>query len=511
MVSISSRRPIASSTAVEGVVCSALRVGIMSLDLSIDSAQDLTLEICTFLVSLAYDDLPPSLIHTAKASILNSIGCGLSSSPSSLPSAAKLYKALDPMSKSPRPATVLAMCEYATLDDAALLKGMSMTARFFDDTHLATLAHPSGPPLAAILAYAEVEGLSGKDVLLAFVIGVETGLSVATALGLGPYKRGWHMTSIVGTFAAAAAISKLMGLDAQGMATALGHASSMAAGSRNVFATDTLTLHAGRAAQNGILAAKLAREGFGSTTHAIEKWVKLISKDEEGSDIGRIAEGLNKSSRKWLLMDNAFKPYPCGIVIHPLIDAGIEAHIYFFQNGDQGPLAGKKPEDALGIFTKIEVSVTPMTIRLCGVQQPQKFMDIIFSSHHGLAVGLVYGKGGIREYSEPVANEAIIVALRDRVFLIPNESMKDDETIAKFWYIAANGSEQIKEIHIEHAVGSLENPMTDEQLNVKYADQAREGRLSEANIRESMTMCWEMDDLKNIQSLMRLLVPESIS
>jgi aconitate decarboxylase len=475
----------------------------MSLDLSINSSRDLTHELCTFLTDLTLSDLPPDLIHMAKASILNSIGCGLSSSPSSLPSAAKLYRAIDTLSKTPRQATVLGMHERATLDDAALLNGMSMTARFYDDTHLSTLVHPSGPPLAAILAYAEVEGLSGQDVLLSFIVGVETGLSIANALGLGPYKRGWHMTSIVGSFAAAAAVARLMKLDAQGMATALGHASSMSSGSRNVFATDTLIMHAGRAAQNGILAARLAREGFGSTTHAVEKWIKLISSTDEGTDVGRIADSLDAKhgGRSWLFMDNAFKPYPCGIVIHSLIDAGIEAHAYFFTDGR------KKPEDALDMFTRIEATVTPMTIRLCGVQQPKKFMDIIFSSHHGLAVGLVYGKGGIREYSEGVANDPLIVALRDRITLVPDEAVNDDQTWVKFWYVAVDGTEQVKEIRVEHALGSLENPMTDEQLNAKYEDQAIEGRLSEANIRESIAQCWVMDEITNIQTFMRLLVP----
>lgn len=484
----------------------------MSLDLSISGSRDLTLELGNFVSNLKYSDLPQEVIHMAKASILNSIGCGLSSSPASLPATAKLYAALDPISKSPRPATVLVVQERATVDDAALLNGMSMTARYFDDTHLTTLAHPSGPPLAAALAFAEAEGHSGEDVILAFVVGFETGLNIAKALGLGPYKKGWHMTSIVGSFAAAAAVAKLMQLDGQGMATTLGHASSMTSGSRNVFATDTLTMHAGRAAQNGILAARLAREGFGSTTHALEKWIKLMSVDT-GTDIQRIAEFLDHKDgkRSWTLLENAFKPYPCGIVIHPLIDAGIAARAYFFQDKAQSPVGDKKPEDALATVTKIEAIVTPMTVRLCGVQHPKDFNQIVFSSHHGLAVGLVYGKGGIREYSEPVANDPLIVALRDRVSLRTDTSLRDDETRVNFWYTANDGSEKVKEIHIEHVVGSLDNPMTDEQLNAKYRDQAIEGGLSEDNIRQSILQCWEMEQIPNIQSFMRLLVPSAAS
>lgn len=461
----------------------------MSLDLSIDSSRDLTLELCTFLTNLKYTDLSPELVHVAKQSIFNSIGCGLSSSVSSLPAAAKLYKALDVTSKSPRPATVLAVEEFATVDDAALLNGLNMTARFYDDTHLGTVVHPSGPPLAAALAYAESEGLSGKELILAFVVGVEMGLVIAKALGLGPYKKGWHLTSIVGSFAAAAAVAKLMNLNPSEMATALGHAGSMSSGSRNVFATDTLIMHAGRAAQNGILAARLAREGFGSTTHALEKWVQLMTSDDN-SDYHRILE---LKEGKWQLMENAFKPYPCGIVIHPGIDAGIEGH-KFFKNLDD--------------ITKIEATVCPLTVRLCGVKHPKEYMQVLFSNHHGLAVGLVYGKGGIKEYSMEAANDPRVVSIRDRTTFVVDESFRVEETRVKYWY-NENGQEKVKEVYIEWATGSYQNPMTDEQLNVKFEDQAIEGKLSSENIKKAISQSWELEKIDNIQSYMRLLIPKS--
>jgi aconitate decarboxylase len=478
----------------------------MSLDLSIGSSQDLTLDLCTFLTNLKYEDIPSDVVHMAKASILNSIGCGLSSSPSSLPAAAKLYAALEPTSKNPRPSTVLAVQEKATVDDAAVLNGLMMTARFFDDTHLLTLTHPSGPPLAAIMAYAEAEGFGGKDFILAFVIGVEVGLALTKALGLGPYKKGWHLTGIVGSFSAAAAVSSLMKLDAHGMATALGHASSMSSGSRNVFATDTLIVHAGCGARNGILSARLASKDFGSTTNALEKWINLMSVAGEESHPQRILDLLQEKDgkRDWSLLENAFKPYPCGIVIHPLIDSGIEARKEIL--GDR-----QESTDVLSIVKKIEATVSPMTIRLCGIRHPQEQVQTLFSNYHGLSVGLIYGAGGIKQFSKQIADEPVVAGLRDRINLVPNEAFRDNQAVVKFWYTAADGNERIKQVTIDYVLGSLENPMTVEQLNAKFADQAVEGKLDQANISRAISQLWDLDKLTDIQPLMRLLVPSSSS
>lgn len=414
-----------------------------------------------------------------------------------------MYAALEPLSKSPRASTVLAVQEMATVDDAALLNGLMMTARFFDDTHLSTLTHPSGPPLAAVMAYAEAEGLGGKDLILAFTVGVEVGLSLAKALGLGVYKKGWHLTGIVGSFSAAAAVSSLMKLDARGMATALGHASSMAAGSRNVFATDSLIMHAGCGARNGILAARLARQEFGSTKNALEKWINLMSVEGHESHPQRILDILqdNGGRRDWTLLENAFKPYPCGIVIHPLIDSGIEARKEVF--------GGREPEDVLDIVKKIEATVSPMTIRLCGVRHPQELVETLFSNYHGLSVGLLYGAGGIRQFSKEVADEPTVAGLRDRITLIPNESFRDNQAVVKFHYKAADGTDKAKEVTIEYALGSLENPMGKKQLNKKFEDQAIEGKLDQANTTKAIPQLWELDKVADIRPLMRLLVPSS--
>lgn len=479
----------------------------MSQDLAVLSDRDRTLDLATFLSSLSYDDLPDEVKNMAKESILNSIGCGLSSA--ILEPSKKMFAALDVTGKEPRPVTLLGRPERASVDDAALLNGLAMTARFYDDTHMGTIVHPSGTPLAAVLAFAEANHMSGERVILAFVVGVETQLAVASALGLSPYKKGWHLTSITGTFGATAAVAKLMDLSPEKFAQALGHASSMASGSRGVFATDTLIMHAGRGAQNGILAAYLAREGFGSTTHALEKWVQLISVgDSDASLVSALVDTKSVDERKWMILDNAFKPYPCGIVIHPIIDAGVKAHEFFFKSTDS-PIQGKSPQDAIEIFPQIEATVTPLTEQLCGVRHPKEFMHMIFSTYHGLAVGLVYGKGGIKEFSENVASDAIITELRDRITLKTDNSLGDDQASVTFSYTTPTGGGE-KKIYIEHATGSLPNPMTPEQLETKFLDQAIVGNIDRGNIVKAIKQLWNLEKIGDVGSLMRNLVPLSV-
>ena len=474
----------------------------MSVDLAVHSDRDRTLELATFFSDLTYDDLPDEVLNAAKASIFNSIGCGLSSA--KLDASKRIFTAIDVNGKEPRNCTILARPEPATMEDAALLNGVSMTARWFDDMYMETLVHPAGPPLAAVLAYAEANHLSGKDVILAFVVGVETLLAVSHAIGLGPYKKGWHLTSVAGTFGAAAAVAKLMNLPSEKFAMALGHASSMASGSRNVFGTDTLILHAGRAAQNGILAARLAREGFGSTTQALERYVALISVGD--SDPSEISKLCDNDQTPWLLPLNAFKAYPSGIVVHSLIDAGIKAHEFFFKDSNTR-IPGKDGQDVLEVFPKIVARVTTLTSRLCGIQQPKDDMQVLFSVYHGLAVGLVFGKGGIREFSAEVAKEPLLAKLRDRITLDLDDTLQDGQTVVTVTCVL-DGVEKSVEFRVDHPSGSRENPLTVKQLNAKFLDQAAEGSVNATEAKRAVEESWNLEKIQDITTLMKRLVAE---
>jgi 2-methylcitrate dehydratase PrpD len=142
------------------------------------------------------------------------------------------------------------------------------------------------------------------------------------------------------------------------------------------------------------------------------------------------------------------------------------------------------------------------------VRHPKEFTQTLFSTYHGLAVGLVYGRGGIREFSENVANDALITALRDRITLKTDDSLEDDQTLVKFSYTSSAGDGE-KKIYIEHATGFSLNPMTSEQLETKFSDQAVEGNVDKGSIVEAIKGLWNLERMDDIGSLMKHLVSAS--
>jgi aconitate decarboxylase len=149
---------------------------------------DYTLRLAAFLANLRYEDLPPNVVDQARKSILNAIGCGLGYSHHS--SAGKAFS----MMKNGKPsaeATIIGRQQRASLDNAVLINGIALTTADYDDTHLKTVIHPSGTPIAALLSWSEVNQLSGRDFILAFVCGVEAQCAVGNAVSPGHYRDGW--------------------------------------------------------------------------------------------------------------------------------------------------------------------------------------------------------------------------------------------------------------------------------------------------------------------------------
>jgi 2-methylcitrate dehydratase PrpD len=144
--------------------------------------------LASFLSSLTYDSLPPQVVQHAKASILNAIGCALGGA--SATPAVKARKAVLPLTAA-QTSTILGRPERTDIQTAALVNGIALTNADYDDTHLKTVIHPSGAVLCAILAWGEQHQLSGKEILLAFVIGVEAQLRIGNAISPGHYTNGW--------------------------------------------------------------------------------------------------------------------------------------------------------------------------------------------------------------------------------------------------------------------------------------------------------------------------------
>lgn len=305
-----------------------------------------------------------------------------------------------------------------------------------------------------------------------------------------------------------------MNLLPEEFAACLGHCTSMAAGTRAVFGTDTKILHMGRGAQNGILAATLANQFLGSCPSAIEQWAKLVSSTVHPEKISALARG-----GEWQILQNTFKPYPCGIFIHPLIDGCLEARKYLKFVKELGD-----PDFVAEGIKEVEVLVNPQCIRLCNVRHPTSALETVFSLYHACAVTLVHGRAGVAEFSETkFINDPAVKVVRDKIIAIPSDGIGDAQATLTFrlW-----GKESIKEDvpfelttrdmsylgvvehveYVEHALGSLGNPMTDEMLEDKFMTQAKPG-IGADRARAAIKGCWALDQFAHVGGFVSMFVP----
>jgi 2-methylcitrate dehydratase PrpD len=271
-----------------------------------------------FVAASQWEALPQSLRHEAKRSLLNFLGCalGVAHTPP-IDMATRVLMKLSGADK----VTVFGRTERLDPLGAAFINAIGGNLLDYDDTHLRTVIHPTAPVAPAVLALAEQRGLSGADVLHGFILGAEVECRIGNAVSPGHYARGWHITSTCGVFGSAAACAKLLGLDAERTGHALGIAASQSAGSVENLPSGAKNISVGNAARQGLFAALLAEQGYTAAPAAIEGalgWARAMG------DIPAVAEITGDLGQRWELLANTYKPYPCGIVMHAVIDACLE-------------------------------------------------------------------------------------------------------------------------------------------------------------------------------------------
>src|SRR6478672_12176099 len=205
--------------------------------------------------------------HEAHRTFLNWVGCAVGAARhQSAESALGAIRMLEPAPQS----SVLGRIDKVDMASAALVNGITSHTFDFDDTHLATIIHPAGPVASALLALAEVTGASGREVIDALVLGIDVSCRMGNCIYPAHYDRGWHITGSTGMLGAAAACARLMKLDVQHTAWALGIAASQPVGMREQFGTMTKPFHPGAAASAGLRSALLAKHGFTASARALE-------------------------------------------------------------------------------------------------------------------------------------------------------------------------------------------------------------------------------------------------
>ena len=382
--------------------------------------------------------IPPSAEQAARRTIANSLGLVVGGSHHP---AHEIARQVLTLPGSVAQATVLGCGDRVSMPVAALLGGMAAHVEDFDDTHLQTVIHPGAPIVPAALAVAEHRDAVLGELVDAVVFGVEAALRVGIGICPGHFDRGWHLTSTTGRFGATAAAARLLGLTADQVVSALGIAATEAAGLQAALGTMTKSWHPGKAAADGIEAALLASYGMTGPARPIEGRRGFAQTAAPSQDYEAMLAGLGQD---WEIERNTFKPYACGIVSHPVLDAGILMRSKVL---------------ATDIATVV-VRTHPVVLDVMGVEEPTDGLHSKFSVYHCFAVGFLEGAGGPAQFSDETARRPQIVALRRKVRVELDPAIAKDECFATVRTL--DGATH--DVHIEHATGSLARPMTDSQL-----------------------------------------------
>src|SRR5215471_18296460 len=402
-----------------------------------EAAKDVTRTLARYIVSAKPSDLPGPVRKEAARTLLNWVGCTLGGSLHETVGIA--ISAMAPFS-GPAQASILGRKERLDILNAALINGISSHVLDYDDTHSRNIIHPAGPVISAILALSEHHPVSGNQFVNALVLGVDAECRIGNSVYPKHYDAGWHITGTAGVFGAAAASGKLLGLSEQQMLWALGLAATQPVGLQEMFGSMTKAFHPGRAAQNGLTAALLASRNFTSSEQSLEAkygWVNAVSSAHDYNYI------TNNLGRAFEISNNTYKPFACGVVMHPTIDGCIQ-----LRNEH------KLPPDQID---RVELRVHPLVMQLTSKKSPQTGLESKFSIYHAASVALVEGAGGIDQFSDRAVRDRTIASLRDRVTTVVDSNLHEDQV--RIVLMAKNGERFEK--FIEHAVGSLEHPMSD--------------------------------------------------
>jgi 2-methylcitrate dehydratase PrpD len=440
--------------------------------------------LASYVTDTRLEDIPQDVRHEARRAIVNFMGCAVGGS--AHPAVDIAIRTLGPFSGPPT-ATVLGRSERLDPLHASLMNGISSHVYDYDDTTPKNYSHPTSPVASALFSYASANRVSGRDFMLAFILGFEAESRVANAVYPAHYDAGWHITGTSGVFGAATAVGRLLGLSVQQMVWAIGLAATQAAGLREMFGSMAKSFHPGRSAQNGYVAALLAKEGFTAGEHGIEGPRGFAAVQAAAYDLSKITARLGVD---FDLRANTYKPFPCGIVNHPTIDGCIQLH-------DEHRLA----PDAV---RAVRLRVAPLVMDLCNQQNITKGLQGKFSVYHGAAVGLVRGRAGMKDYTDEAVNDPHVKRVREHATAVGDPSVTEDQ--ARIEVELADGRVLTK--FVEQSLGNLGRPLSDRQLDDKFRDQGVLA-LPDEDLESLIKLCWRIDDLDDVNEVVAASVPRA--
>ena len=437
-----------------------------------------TREIACFAACSRPADVPSAIRHEATRALVNWIGLPINMCRHD--TVERTLAAFIEFS-GPRHASLLGRADKIDVVKAALLNCIASSIADYDDTHLATIIHPTGPIASTILALSEIRCVPGSEFLHALILGIELECRLATALAVAPAEcdESWFLTGLTGGTGAAVAAGRLLGLDEQQMLSAIGIAAARAAGTRETHGTMAKNLIPAWSGEAGLQAALLARQGFTGPEAPLEGARGLGHLYARRTNFPAMVEGLGE---RWELTQNAYKPFPSGIVMHGAVTGALE-------------IAVERRLEPQAI-RRIELEVNPLCLSLTGRRAPQTAAEATFSVYHWVAVALADRRIGIGQFTDAYTSEPRILALRDRMDARANVGFKRDE--AHIRISLADGS--VLERHVDHALGGLERPMSDEALTAKLHDLA-DGVIGTPAAECLAERCWGVERMADASAI----------
>lgn len=445
----------------------------------------LTLELAARAAGLSSCALSPAVRDWACRALADTVGCGIAGANETV---TRLAASILPATTGK--ARLLGRRGHAHVLDAAQINGVAAHALDFDDCNLEMDGHPSVSIVPALLALGDALDCSGKDLLTAYVAGVEAEIRIARLSNPAHAERGWHPTVTFGVLGAAVAAGRLLGLSAERMSVALGIAASSAAGLRANSGTMTKPLHAGQANRNGLQAALLAQAGFTASTTVLEHRFGFMAAFNGG-----IAEDFAPALDGWgedfalLSPGIAIKQYPCCAFIHCAIDAAAELQ----------PLIG-----GAGIET-VKVALHPKRLKNIDRPRPRDGLDAKFSTQYLTARALLSGTVGFAEFEEPLLSDPQTQALSARIHLAAHEDA--DLSFGQVTVTLSDGRRLSASASV--AMGrSPANPMTEPQFRAKFDDCAQRV-LPTSTMAELYTRLATLSEQPSVRRLTALMQPPS--
>jgi len=381
-------------------------------------------------------------------------------------------------------ATVIGCGRRTGLLHAALTNGYMSHVLDYDDTFnpARTTVHGSAPVWPVVMGVSERDRVDGVRAITAFVAGFETEVRIALAAGPAHYEAGWHVTGTVGHFGAAAAAANLLGLSPQSTASALGAAGTQAAGLKGVYGSMGKALHPGKAAMDGLLAALLAAEGFDGSSSILETKHGFLSVLSPDPDPRLATSGLGET---WTLLEDGFKPYACGSLTHPTIEAVLEL---------------RSEHDVIpGDISSIEATVNDYVSWVTAKGSPATGLEGKFSIYHSAAVAAVDGAASVRQFTDERVNDPMVAAMRSRVSIVVDEALPKDAATVTMKMADGRSFSQT----ISHNKGTPDHPMTDDEIEAKFMSLAGE-RLGDDDARRVAEMCWNLEHQSDVGAIVKL-------